>query len=48
MLNMVRSGRLDAEAMATHRSTTSQMEEAYELFGNAAQHRAVKVVITAD
>ena len=48
LLNMVRSGRLDAKAMATHRFTMSQMEEAYELFGNAAQHRAVKVVITAD
>lgn len=48
LLNMVRSGRLDAKAMATHRFTMSQMEEAYELFSNAAQHRAVKVVITAD
>ncbi|GAA1751281.1 zinc-dependent alcohol dehydrogenase family protein [Kocuria aegyptia] len=48
LLNMVRSGRLDAKAMATHRFTMSQMEEAYELFGNAAQHRAVKVVVTAD
>ncbi|GEO94302.1 alcohol dehydrogenase catalytic domain-containing protein [Kocuria turfanensis] len=48
LLNMVRSGRLDAKAMATHRFTMSQMEEAYDLFGNAAQHRAVKVVIRAD
>ncbi|MHC5560630.1 zinc-dependent alcohol dehydrogenase family protein [Kocuria sp. U4B] len=48
LLNMVRSGRLDAKAMATHHFTMSQMEEAYDLFGNAAEHRAVKVVIRAD
>ena len=31
-LNMVRSGRLNAKAMATHRFTFDQFEEAYDLF----------------
>ncbi|GAA1352092.1 zinc-dependent alcohol dehydrogenase family protein [Falsarthrobacter nasiphocae] len=47
LLNMVRSGRLNAAAMATHRFTMDQMLEAYDLFANAAEHQAVKVVISA-
>lgn len=46
LLNMVRSGRLNAKAMATHHFTFDQFEEAYDLFANAAEHKAVKVVIS--
>lgn len=45
LLNMVKSGRLDAKKMATHYFTFDQFEEAYDLFANAAEHQAVKVVI---
>ncbi|MBM7052249.1 zinc-dependent alcohol dehydrogenase family protein [Rothia sp. ZJ1223] len=46
LLNMVKAGRLDAKAMATHYFTFDQFEEAYDLFSNAAEHDAVKVVIS--
>lgn len=46
LLNMVRSGRLNAKAMATHRFTFDQFEEAYDLFTHAAEHDVVKVVIS--
>ena len=48
LLNMVRSGRLNAKAMATHRFTFDQFEEAYDLFSHAAEHNVVKVVISRD
>lgn len=46
LLNMVKSGRLNAKAMATHYFTFDQFEEAYDLFANAADHQTVKVVIS--
>ncbi|MEV4146831.1 alcohol dehydrogenase catalytic domain-containing protein [Amycolatopsis sp. NPDC049691] len=46
LLKMVASGRIPAERMGTHRFTFAQMEEAYEVFGNAAANSALKVVIT--
>lgn len=48
LLNMVRSGRLNAKAMATHYFTFDQFEEAYDLFANAAENKAVKVVISRE
>lgn len=48
LLAMVQSGKLPAAKMATHRFTMSQFMEAYDLFANAAENQAVKVVITAD
>ncbi len=47
LLNMVVSGRLDAAKMATHRFALEDIMEAYDLFENAADNQAVKVVITA-
>lgn len=47
LLNMVASGRLDAAKMATHRFALEDIMEAYDLFENAAENQAVKVVITA-
>ncbi|MCO8275165.1 hypothetical protein M1L60_31750 [Actinoplanes sp. TRM 88003] len=46
LLTMVASGRIPAEKMGTHKFTFDQMDEAYDVFGNAASHSALKVVIT--
>jgi alcohol dehydrogenase len=48
LLKMVAEGKLPAEKLATHRFTLDQMEEAYEVFGAAAEHKALKVVIQAE
>ena len=45
LLKMVASGRIPAEQMGTHTFTFDQMDEAYEVFGNAAANSALKVVI---
>ncbi|MFI5585357.1 alcohol dehydrogenase catalytic domain-containing protein [Amycolatopsis sp. NPDC051758] len=46
LLKMVSSGRIPAERMGTHTFTFGQMDEAYEVFANAAANSALKVVIT--
>ena len=46
LLTMVASGRIPAEKMGTHSFTFDHMDEAYDVFGNAAAHEALKVVIT--
>jgi len=46
LLKMVASGRIPAEKMGTHSFTFDQLDEAYDVFKNAAQHSALKVVIT--
>ncbi|MCY1136910.1 alcohol dehydrogenase catalytic domain-containing protein [Actinoplanes sp. Pm04-4] len=46
LLKMVAGGRIPAEKMGTHRFTFDQMDEAYDVFGNAAANSALKVVIT--
>ncbi|MGD0242980.1 MAG: zinc-dependent alcohol dehydrogenase family protein [Streptosporangiaceae bacterium] len=46
LLKMVASGRLPAEKMGTHSFTFDQMDEAYDVFKNAAENSALKVVIT--
>ena len=43
---MVASGRIPAEKMGTHSFTFAQMDEAYDVFSNAAANSALKVVIT--
>jgi alcohol dehydrogenase len=45
MLKMVASGRIPAEKMGTHSFTFGQMDEAYDVFKNAAANSALKVVI---
>jgi len=45
LLKMVASGRIPAEKMGTHSFTFDQMDEAYTVFGNAAAHSALKVII---
>ncbi len=46
LLKMVASGRIPAEKMGTHSFTFDQMDEAYDVFKNAAANSALKVVIT--
>jgi alcohol dehydrogenase len=46
LLRMVAGGRIPAEKMGTHAFTFDRMDEAYTVFGNAAAHAALTVVIT--
>ena len=43
---MVASGRIPAEKMGTHAFTFAELDEAYDVFSNAAANSALKVVIT--
>ena len=46
LLKMVASGRIPAEKMGTHTFTFDQIDEAYDVFKNAAANQALKVIIT--
>lgn len=46
LLRLLGSGQLDAGRFVTHHFTLDQMEEAYEVFANAADTGALKVVLT--
>ena len=46
LLNVLKSGKIDATQLVTHHFNLSQVEEAYEVFKNAGQNKALKVVIT--
>ncbi len=46
LLKMVASGRIPAEKMGTHSFTFDRIDEAYDVFENAAANHALKVVIT--
>lgn len=48
LVRLVASGRLDPRRLVTHRFPLSQIVAAYDTFANAAQNRAVKVVIQVD
>jgi alcohol dehydrogenase len=45
LLKMDGSGRIPAERMGTHSFTFDQIDEAYDVFKNAAANSALKVVI---
>ena len=45
LLTMVASGRIPAEKMGTHTFGFEQIDEAYEVFANAAENQALKVII---
>lgn len=47
LLKMVQSGRLPADQFSTHHFALGDILEAYDVFGNAAKHDALKVVLTA-
>ena len=48
LLKLISNGRLDPTPFATHRFGLSDTEEAYDVFADAAQTSALKVVLTAD
>jgi alcohol dehydrogenase len=45
LLKLVTQHRLPVDKFVTHQFTFDQIEEAYDVFGNAAQHNALKVLI---
>ena len=45
LLKLVAGHKLPAEKFVTHEFSFDQMLEAYEVFGNAAEHKALKVLI---
>ena len=45
LMKMVASGRIPAEKMGTHSFTFDEIDEAYDVFANAAANEALKVVI---
>jgi alcohol dehydrogenase len=47
LLRLIESGRLDPTPFATHRFALGDTEEAYDVFGAAAESHALKVVLAA-
>jgi alcohol dehydrogenase len=48
LLKTVESRKLQPENLITHRFTFDQLPQAYEVFGNAAKQKALKVIIDND
>lgn len=48
LLKTVESGKLDSGQLVTHHFALDEMLEAYEVFGNAAKEKALKVIISAE
>jgi alcohol dehydrogenase len=48
LLKNVQSKKLRPEALITHRFGFDQVLEAYDVFGNATQHKAMKIIISND
>jgi len=47
LLKTVQAGKFDPSKLITHRFTLGQILEAYEIFGNAAREKAMKVILAA-
>ena len=47
LLKLLRSHKIDPKVLVTHRFKLDQVLEAYEVFGHAADNRALKVIIEA-
>lgn len=45
LLNLVQQGRLPAEKFGTHTFALGEIEHAYDVFSNAGEHNALKVVL---
>lgn len=45
LLNLVKAGKLDAGKIITHKFNFSEMEKAYDVFGEAPKHGALKLLI---
>ena len=48
LLKLIAEGRLDPTPFATHRFELADTEEAYDVFSDAANTNALKVVLTAE
>jgi threonine dehydrogenase-like Zn-dependent dehydrogenase len=46
LLKLARDGRIQSEKLGTHRFALSDIEAAYDVFGAADEHNALKVVLT--
>jgi alcohol dehydrogenase len=47
LLKLARDGKMEAEKLGTHHFELGEMEQAYDVFGAAGEHDALKVVIQA-
>jgi alcohol dehydrogenase len=47
LLKTVAAGRFDPSKLITHRFKLDQILDAYEVFGNAAREKAMKVILAA-
>jgi alcohol dehydrogenase len=47
LLQTVQSGRIDPRKLIMHRFKLGEIEKAYEVFGNAAKEKALKVILSA-
>ncbi|MDX8000071.1 zinc-dependent alcohol dehydrogenase family protein [Xenorhabdus sp. Reich] len=48
LLKSVQSGKISPEKLVTHRYRLNEIETAYEVFANAAQEKALKIVLAAE
>jgi alcohol dehydrogenase len=46
-LKTVEAGKFDPSKLITHRFTLGEILDAYEVFGNAAREKAMKVILAA-
>lgn len=46
LLKTVQSGKIDAGKLITHRFALTDILQAYEVFGNAAKEKAMKVILS--
>ena len=47
LLKLARDGRIEAEKLGTHHFALGEIEQAYDVFGAAGEHDALKVVLQA-
>ncbi|WP_417264310.1 zinc-dependent alcohol dehydrogenase family protein [Celeribacter sp.] len=47
LLKTLKSGKVDPARLVTHRLKLDEIMEAYEIFGNAAREKAMKIILTA-
>ncbi len=47
LLQLVRDGRIESEKLGTHKFALDDIMEAYDVFGDAGEHNALKVVLSA-
>jgi alcohol dehydrogenase len=46
LLKSVEAKKIDPEKLIAHHFSLNDIEKAYEVFGNAAKERAIKVIMT--